>query len=218
MSHIIGEITLNVSFVLYLFLCLPQVIHNLRYKNTKGLSLWMHVVFTSSYILDLMYGFGLHMQLQYRLVTLVGLCGLAIQHVQLGLYQKRNWHYVTATVFLLSLLIFSLSGITVVHYSRSVYDSIGMIDQVLAVMYMLPQILKNSRLQSIASLCVWFILIDMMTACLDTVTAFALHWDYPSKVGPPIILLVGCILIWQFYRYRNTRLSSVGYARSCEAV
>ncbi|MCH9644910.1 MAG: PQ-loop repeat-containing protein [Gammaproteobacteria bacterium] len=203
MTALIGAISLNISFVLYLFLCLPQVVHNIRYKNTKGISLWMYTIFFSSYILDLMYGFGLQMQWQYRAVTVVGLCALVIQHIQLGLYQRRDGRYLVVTVFLAALLLFSMSGITLMHYSRSLYDTVGMVNQCFAVIYMLPQIIKNYRLRSVASLSFWFVALDMLTAVLDTVSAWSLNWDYPSKIGPPMILIIGGILMLQFYRYQR---------------
>ena len=216
MSALIGSVSLNVSFVLYLFLCFPQVLCNLRHKNTSGLSLWMYVIFFSSYILDLMYGFGLQMQWQYRAVTLIGLCALVIQHVQLGLYQRRDWRYFYVTLFLVGLMLFAMSGITLTHYSRTMYDRVGMIDQVLAVVYMLPQILKNYRLRSVVSLSFWFVAIDVITAVLDNISAWALHWDYPSKIGPPIIIIIGGVLMIQFYYYRR-RLPNTP-PRVCGAV
>ena len=56
--HMIGEFTLNISFFLYIFLYLPQLWHNFRYKHVSELSLWFHALLLMASIADLYYGFG----------------------------------------------------------------------------------------------------------------------------------------------------------------
>src|SRR3989338_11149191 len=84
--HVIGEITLSLSTLIYFFWFLPQIYLNFKRKNTDGLSLWMHGLLLLGYSADLLYGFGRHMQWQYRLVTIVGLICLFVQHIQFGKY------------------------------------------------------------------------------------------------------------------------------------
>lgn len=201
MQHIIGQVSLNVSFVLYLFLCLPQVIHNKRYKKTQGLSLLMHTIFFSSYLTDLIYGFGLGMPWQYKTVTLCGILCLFVQHVQLARYQKLTRQYVMSSLILLLLMCFTILTVIAVHLSINGYNTIGLIAQLLAVIYLFPQIVKNYHIKDAFSVSVGFLLIEIASSCLDTVSAFALQWNYPSKIGPPVIIACGLIVLLQYYYY-----------------
>src|SRR5438445_7099169 len=85
-AHTVGEITVNISSLIYFVWFVPQIWLNYRRKNTDGLSLWMHGLLLLGYSADLLYGFGRDMQWQYRMVTIVGLFFLFIQHYQFGRY------------------------------------------------------------------------------------------------------------------------------------
>ena len=93
MQQLIGNIALNISFAIYLVLYLPQVIYNFRRRSTAGLSFLMHIILIIGYIADMMYGFGRHMQLQYRLVSIIGLVCLSVQHIQIGYYEKFSANF-----------------------------------------------------------------------------------------------------------------------------
>ena len=215
MQSMIGNITLNISFVLYLTLCIPQTVHNLIHKNTSGLSLLMYLIFCTSWIADLMYGFGNHMQWQYRMVTLTGLFFLSIQFVQLGMYRKITYRYFLLGLYLLSFLIFSITAVSVFAMSRVFYDAMGVVAEVSGFLYMLPQIYKNFKIKSVESLSLFFILIDVISSFCDSITAWTLHWDYPSRFGEPFVFTFGVILLLQFVFYKpKTYLTSSGCLHS----
>src|SRR3990167_9795020 len=101
----VGYITLNLSFILYLIFFVPQLFHNARHSRIQQLSLGMHYVFCTAYLMDLAYGFGRDMQWQYKTVTIVGLASLTVQHFQIyrsGLADRWYWFF---TLIFTSLLI-----------------------------------------------------------------------------------------------------------------
>jgi len=82
-TAMIGAISLNISFVLYLLVYLPQVFHNRKPNHIPSLSLGMHFILYTSYCLDLFYGFSRDLQWQYKTVSVVSLTLLIIQHLQI---------------------------------------------------------------------------------------------------------------------------------------
>ena len=81
--HFIGNIALNISLFFYLTHYLPQLYRNATEGKMKGLSLGFHHLLLASYLFDLIYGFGMKMPWQYKMVTLIGLACMLIQHWQL---------------------------------------------------------------------------------------------------------------------------------------
>lgn len=82
--------SLNLSFVLYLCVYLPQIIHNRKPYHLSNLSIGMHCILYASYCLDLIYGFSSDLQWQYKTVSVVGLTLLSIQHLQITYHQLRQ--------------------------------------------------------------------------------------------------------------------------------
>lgn len=206
MQTIIGNIALNISFLVYLVLYLPQVIHNLRRGSTHGLSFMMHTILVVGYLTDLMYGVGRDMQWQYRIVDIAGLICLGIQHVQIGYYEKINKQYIGVTVLLLSLLMYVLYGIT--HaLPVAIYDHAGVIAWGTGVVYTLPQMWKNYRFASVMGVSTLFVLFDILCSSCDTISAWCLNWDYPSKFGSPMECLLGIFLLVQLYAYKRKNVS-----------
>lgn len=80
---LLGEITLNLSCVLYFFFYLPQLWHNLKYQCIDELSLSFHALLFISATADLFYGFGRIIQWQYCLISVVLFVCLLFQHAQL---------------------------------------------------------------------------------------------------------------------------------------
>lgn len=196
MQTLIGTIALNVSFLIYLVLYLPQVIHNLRRGSTQGLSFMMHTILVAGYIADLMYGFGRDMQWQYRIVDIAGLVCLSIQHIQIGYYEKLNKRYIAVTLLLLGFFVYALYAMT--HpLSASVYIHAGLIAWATGVVYTLPQIWQNHRFASVMGVSMLFVFFDILCSLCDTISAWCLNWDYPSKFGSPMECILGIFLLFQ---------------------
>ncbi len=203
MLKILGQISLNISFLIYVLLYLPQVLHNLRRHSVDGLSFLMHIFLVIAYIADVMYGFGRHMQWQYQMVSVVGLLCLVVQHVQFGCYQQISAFYLTVTAFLMVSLSFALYAIILAQFPVSVYIAAGNVAWLTGVIYTMPQIWKNYRFGSAMGVSVGFIALDILSSSCDVVSSWCLNWDYPSKLGSPLEVMFGVFLLWQFLRYKN---------------
>jgi uncharacterized protein with PQ loop repeat len=214
MMNFIGKLSLNLSASFYLIWFIPQILLNFKRKNTEGFSIIMHGILGIAYLSDLIYGFGLNMPWQYRSVTIVGLCSLILQHYQLHRYglhhikertifKSLNWIY-------LLLFCYGIYAITSSITTRNSYDHIGMLANICFLCYMFPQIIKNYRNQSVQGLSVAFVLIAMFLNFCDATSAWALAWDYPSKIGPVISFFGNFILLFQvFYYDKYSRFSHV---------
>jgi uncharacterized protein with PQ loop repeat len=205
----IGNITLNLSLTVYLVWFVPQIILNFKRKDTEGLSMLMHGILCIGYLSDLMYGFGRDMQWQYRLVTIVGLCSLSIQHYQFGRYglhrATEKYPYFALNVVYMALLIYVINVLILGVHSKAFYNHAGMLANACWFSYMLPQIIKNYRNQSTTGLSLGFVLLGLFLNVCDMTSAWTLGWDYPSKIGPAVTLLGNLFLLSQVFSYAKRR-------------
>jgi len=215
---VIGSISLNISFVLYLSLLAPQLFHNYTYRNTQHLSWGMHYAMFTSYIFDLLYGFGRHMQWQYKTVTIIGLICLTVQHIQIyrysGFTSKQQQHYWWSTGLLISLFISVVIGWGFFNLSPTIFIGAGAMAQIGWLIYVIPQIFKNHRIQSTAGISVYFVLLLIFLATCDTISAWTLGWDWPNKYGTPVGIILRLILLYQFYMFARTTVVSTPYVRA----
>jgi hypothetical protein len=165
----------------------------------------MHGVLCLGYLSDLIYGFGLGMQWQYRVVTVSGLFSLAIQHYQFGRYglhrRTQILIYLLFSALCVGLLLLIVLFLVFQSYPRHFYDTMGMMSNGFWLTYALPQIVKNFVRKSTVGLSPYFIAIALFLNLCDTASAWALHWDYPSKVGVGIAWLEDAILLLQVIYY-----------------
>lgn len=203
----LGNIALNLSLIIYLVWFIPQIVLNFKRKNTEGLSFWMYGLLTMGYLTDLLYGFGREMEWQYRLVTMVGLISLAVQHYQFWRYAgltawKRSAHALLNGSYGF-LFLYALWALYERPYGQNFYVSAGIIANICWFIYSLPQILKNYYHQSTVGLSVAFVWLAILLKLCDITSAFSLDWDYPSKVGAVATLGLSLILLFQVRRYRQ---------------
>lgn len=203
--HNYGLITLNISAFTYLFWLFPQVLLNFQRKNVEGLSFWMHSILYLGCFCDLLYGFSTIAQWQYKLVSVVNLCSLTLQHYQFKRYgfhnnsEKKLYWLVSLCVPLL--LITAIYLIRFQCAGRNFYDAIGMITNICWIVYLIPQIIKNFSRQSTSGLSVYFIFLSLFLNSCDFSSAWLLEWDYPSKVGPVLSFFGNLILLLQVVYY-----------------
>lgn len=201
----IGHFTLNISMAVYLIWFFPQIFLNFKRKDTEGLSLFMHGVLCFGYLCDLIYGFGLGMQWQYRIVTFSGLASLAVQHYQFGRYglhrPSEKYSYLALNLLFLAFFIYVILSLNDTSSTRNFYDFFGMLANACWAAYMLPQIIKNYFNRSAQGLSPYFVLLGIFLNINDSTSAWTLSWDYPSKIGPLITLCGNLILISQVYFY-----------------
>ena len=205
-SHTLGEITLSISTVVYFFWFVPQIILNYERKSTKGFSLWMHGLLLIGYTADLLYGFGRHMQWQYRMVTIVGLCFLLIEHCQIARYdcqtRSQKWQFSILSITVIVLLIYAVLNFTWFHHGNRYYNIAGFISDMCWMTYIIPQLIKNYQRKSTDGLSHWFVYLSIVLSGLDITSTLALHWAWPSLLSEAITLLKKSILIFQFWYYR----------------
>ena len=206
-SHTLGEITLSISTLVYFIWFVPQIVLNFKRKSTAGFSLWMHGLLLIGYTADLLYGFGRHMQWQYRMVTIVGLCFLFIEHLQIARYDCRTkaqkYNFIALTAIVISLLIYAVLNFTWLHHGKRYYNIAGFISDLCWMTYIIPQIVKNYRLKSTAGLSHWFVYLSIILSGLDITSTFALHWAWPSVLSESITVVKKAILIFQLWCYRS---------------
>jgi len=205
--HILGEIALNISTALYLIWFVPQIKMTFNRKSTSGLSLLMHSILMLGYIMDLMYGFGRHLPIQYRLVTIIGLTSLLIEHFQFARYGLQNiiekrLFYGISLAFLI-LFISVIFNVFVDVHSKLYYNIAGFISMFCWLAFLWPQIIKNFVNKSTQGLSTSFVWITVITSICDIISAYALNWALPSKISAPVGLIKKSILITQCYYYKE---------------
>jgi uncharacterized protein with PQ loop repeat len=197
----IGAFSLNISFVLYLVVYLPQIIHNRKEKYIQDLSIMMHINLYFGYFFDLFYGFAHALPWQYKTVSIVGLSLLMLQNLQLMHYawfKSKQTLYITLAILLISLMVFGyvLSG---PKLTATTIDVLGYISRLCFISYLLPQLLKNHRLQSAYAISPIFVLLNLILAVLDLISSWCLHWGWPNQLGAPITLMM-MLILWRQVR------------------
>lgn len=208
-QHMIGEYSLTISSIFYVYWCIPQVVLNFQRKSTEGLSFGLHSLLLTGYCGDLFYGFGLHLPWQYRLTTIVGLISLLIQHCQIAYYgyQKnlKKTHYFLMTIFIATILLFTLFHLYHTHYSPHLYDTIGMLNNLCYTLYMAPQIIKNYQRKATTGLSHVFVFLALFLCSCDLTSAYTLQWPWPNLVGSSMELFGNSLLLLQIFYYRRQK-------------
>lgn len=202
----LGHYSLAISSMVYIVWLWPQLWHNRCQQHMRQLSFALHVLLFSGYITDLVYGFGLHMQWPYRLVTLSGLLVLVIQHVQFSRVkiQDNRLLYYCASLGLCVLLLVALFVLNIMpQQTQHFYNIAGTLSMLCFTGYMLPQIIYNYRAKVADGLSVLVICLSVFLGGCDLISACAFSWDWPSVVGPVIGLLLKFILLSQYFLFKR---------------
>ena len=196
----IGNITLNISFVLYLIVYIPQIIHNQKATNIEHLSLGLHFLLYAGYFFDLFYGFSSHFPWQYITVSIVGLLLMKVQHLQLTalFVRKRLFWYVIASV-----LLFIINGIALYYFfifKHRMFDT----SNTFIVGYCFPQIIKNYVSKSAHAISINYVYLNLLLALLDTTSAWCLNWGWPNKLAAPISAVLMIVMLCQNKIYTHS--------------
>jgi len=204
----LGNLTLNVSFVLYLIVYIPQISHNKNKHHLAELSLSLHMIIMTSFVLDLLYGLLKPLPWQYRAVSVVALGTLSIQQLQLmRLAQQRGQIRLFSVLGIFSLSLILLLILTGIVYFDALSNSsnairlIGWISRIGFLSYILPQIIKNYRINSAKALSTTFLSLSLFLSLLDLTSAWCLDWGWPNKLGTPLTMTLTLMLLWQKKRY-----------------
>jgi uncharacterized protein with PQ loop repeat len=212
-TYEIGTLSMNLSFILYLLLYLPQVVHNRQSHHIEHLSIGLHVILYGSYGLDLLYGFAHHLQWQYKTVSIVGLVYLTLQHIQITMHmwKMKNWAGVTLNLTCLVLGAISILYFFTIH--KSILSDIstqliGFLARIGFLVYSVPQILKNRTRIGTQAISMSFIYLSMSLSLLDLLSAWCLDWGWPNKLAGPIQLSFTLILMRQIKQQIGTQRPS----------
>jgi hypothetical protein len=203
---LIGNISLNFAFFLYLFLYIPQIMHNRHTTNLANLSLLTHFMLYSSYFFDLFFAISHHLPWQYKTVSVVGLSLVLVQHSQLTYFfiAKRALRLVNISVFCIILTLISYYYFFIVWDAELSTDHsllCSLISRFCGLLYCLPQIIKNWRVKSATAISAKFVYLSIILSLLDTISAWCLDWGWPSKIASPITLTLMFIILIQLNKY-----------------
>jgi uncharacterized protein with PQ loop repeat len=202
----IGTISLNIAFILYLGIYLPQILHNRNQSNLKQLSLNTHYLLYLGYVLDLMYGFTLHLPWQYKTVSIVGLSLLLLQHLQIiqSSWLQKNSHALANHVLCL-LVTFFIVLYFFIHkqmiFSETTTLGLGFVSRICFLLYLLPQVIKNRISKSCNALSLLFIYLNLGLSILDMIAAWCLNWGWPNKLASPFSVILMGLLLGQVKKY-----------------
>lgn len=201
-AHAVGEMSLNISFFLYLFLYVPQSIRNIRYKRLEEMSLAFHALLFIAATADLYYGFGRIVEWQYRCVSLLMFILLLLQHIQLFFY-SRFFRSGLKKLIGLSLLIVAMVGCLIPALAQAadgslLFIAMGWVERICYWGYSIPQYFKNKKTYRASVISPVFLIVAILTALCDAVSAWCLHWGPSSLYGAPIAVALHVVLLSQW--------------------
>jgi len=203
MSDTIGNIALNMAFILYLVHYFPQLLTNRKVDNLEHLSLHFHGMLSICYLGDLIYGFGMGMPWQYRCVSTMGSCCLLIQHWQLHKIHHLNPLYQKYSVALLVMLLLFLYEL-LFEGSQSVYLTVGYLSHLAGIGYLIP-VLFNNWVNKLTHALNWkYVSMNWLCYFLNCISAYCLQWPMPSKIGLAFGLFCLTSLLCQGLLYRSS--------------
>lgn len=204
----LGNLTLNIAFVLYLIVYVPQIRHNKNKHHLAELSISLHMLIMTSFVLDLLYALFKPLPWQYRAVSIAALSTLSIQQFQLMRFaQERGQIRLLAVLSLFSVSLISILMLLGFFYFDAMAHSsntillIGWVSRVGFLSYIVPQIIKNYRMSSAKALSTSFLALSLFLSLLDLTSAWCLDWGWPNKLGTPLTITLTLMLLWQKKRY-----------------
>ena len=200
----LGLVSLSFSTIIYCVWLLPQIGYNAKRQSMEGLSFSWHALLVFGACFDAIYGVGTQLPWLYRLVTMLTLTALAVQQWQWVVYgccDRLRIPIMTVTASAIILLVIATCH-ACLPFSRGVYDIAGLLSNLSFLLYPLPQIIKQYHERSTAGLSVLFVCLSLVLNICDGFSAVALDWDWPSLLGPPLLILCQIILLVQVHRYR----------------
>lgn len=201
--HTIGETSLNISFLLYLFLYVPQFIRNIRYKRLQDMSLGFHALLLIASTADFYYGFGRIHQWQYRFVTLLMFALVFAQHIQLFYYRKYFKYGITKlillTLFIISMFTFLIPTLHNPARWMFLFIWMGWLERICDWSYCIPQFFKNRHIACADAISPTFLVLAILTPICDSISAWCFHWGPSSLYGAPIAIVLHAALLFQWY-------------------
>ncbi|MCF6807356.1 PQ-loop repeat-containing protein [Thiotrichales bacterium 19S9-12] len=204
----IGLISLNISLVIYCIYFIPQIIYNQMIKKTEQISLVTQSLMILANICDLIYGFYLFMPWQYKFVTILSLGFLLIQQIQIGLKQYKNLNFIGISVLLIFLLFVAINIISNESLPLESINLFGLVTNFIYWFYWIPQIIYNYKNKQADGFSLTFLSLILLASVCDAISAITLSWNYPSIIGPFVIIILVTIVLAQRKHYKSTPLKN----------
>jgi uncharacterized protein with PQ loop repeat len=199
MLNNIGHLFLNIAFILYLILYIPQLIHNAKYQTFAHMSFLMHAMILQAYSCDLLYALTKGMPWQYLTVSCIGLSCLCIQHVQWVMFCRRQKQPRWSIYLMLGCLIVLWPFLMTT--APKVYAWVA---RTLFLFHFLPQIIKYHRHPNERdAIDMRYLLLSMSLSGCDVAAAWCLSWDLPNLWGTFLSLLFKLYLFGQIILSRH---------------
>lgn len=202
----IGTISLNISLILYCIYFVPQIIYNQVIKKTDQISLITQGLMVTANLCDLIYGFYLDMPWQYKMVTILTLSFLLIQHIQIGIQSVKNKKFIILSFVLVILAFYVLNSIIEKNINHHYIDLFGMVTNIIYWIHWIPQIFFNWQHKKAEGFSFIFLLLTLFASICDEISALALGWDYPSIIGPLVLILMISMILTQRLIYAKKPL------------
>ncbi|HBB52860.1 MAG TPA: hypothetical protein DCZ80_03050 [Legionellales bacterium] len=200
MYSLFGHAFLNLAFILYLVLYLPQIYHNAKYQAFHRMSFLMHMMLLQAYSCDLFYGISKHMPWQYLSVSFIGLSCLLTQHLQWFMFKLRqeklfDWRFLICGI--LAVLIPFLLWFQFPHAIWQ-FKIQAWVSRALFLLHFVPQIIKyhQNKLKRDAISLSYLSLSISLSIC-DLLAALCLNWDLANQVGSFASLALKLYLMYQ---------------------
>ena len=181
MNATFGQFFLNIAFVLYFILYLPQLYHNAKYQAFKSMSITMHLMLLQAYSCDLFYAIGHHMPWQYLTVSLFGLSCIFIQHSQ---WMMATRAYKTFTISGCLIVLWPFSFWFFSHDAIWQYQIQAWVARILFILHFLPQIIKYHQNKSPRNaINMSYLGLSISLSSCDLLSAWFLHWEMANLWG-----------------------------------
>lgn len=204
LAHCIGEVTLNFTALIYIIWQIPQFMHNIQQKTNNNLSIKTHLILLLGYVVDLVYGFGEQLPLQYKIVTISGLICLVAEHCQVWVYWKYDEHYKSYFIlFTVLLFLCAIKSLLSGAHTKNYYNICAIIAWLCWLSCLWPQLYANYRAQNVTGISCLTATLAMLTGIGDVISSFTLAWPLMSKLALIGMLIPRTILMVQLKLYKK---------------
>lgn len=193
MQNTIGHILLNLSFILYLTLYFPQIVHNARYKKFQHMSFFMHIMLIQAYWCDLFYGLSRHMPWQYITVSVIGLIYLLIQHGQWFIFNLKDSNNHKARFIISGFITCFIPLLIFIMFRQQTWQIHlqAWVSRILFIAHLVPQIIKyQEHPDERDAISLWYLNLSLSLSACDLTSAYCLKWDLANQIGSLISLII----------------------------
>ena len=199
-----GHFFLNLSFILYLILYIPQLIHNSKNTTFSHMSRIMHYMLLQAYCCDFFYSISRGMPWQYLTVSCLGTFYLLIQHIQWAHFDIKTEGHLHKGMLTIGVIILTWPALLWMFFKDALWQNQLQIwlSKILFIIHFLPQIIKNSFSRDhIHAISKNYLALSVILSLTDFGAAYCLRWDTANLTGSSLSLVFKLMLIVQMLNY-----------------